>query len=271
MKIGICLNMAARDARKLGMDLLPDIKECGYDFVEMSVGNSMALDRVTFMQDVYQPIHDSGIPCYAMNAFCGADQQFVGARHQQRALDYTQEALDRAAVLGAQAVVIGAGLARSIAPNYPKDSACDQMAELFRKMAELAKPYGIRLALEGLNRSESNMFTNMDDVMAQVHAVDHPNFGALADYYHFTLGNEDPAKLIAMAPELVHLHFARVLCRVIPKDMGEDDGYVPFMQALKQGDYNGAISIEANCPDDFYQSAKQGLDVLRAVCSKAGF
>ena len=71
MKIGICLNMAARDVRKLGMDLLPDIRDIGYDFVEMSVSNCMALDRVTFMQDVYQPIHDSGMTCYAMNAFCG--------------------------------------------------------------------------------------------------------------------------------------------------------------------------------------------------------
>ena len=271
MKIGICLNMAARDARKLGMDLLPDIKHCGYDFVEMSVGNSMALDRVTFMHDVYQPIHDSGIPCYAMNAFCGADQQFVGTAQQARALDYTQEALDRAAVLGAKVVVIGAGLARSIAPGYPVDSACDQMAELFCRMSDLAKPYGIRLALEGLNRSESNMFTNMDDVMAQVKKVDHPNFGALVDYYHFTLGNEDPAKLTDMAKDLVHLHFARVLCRVIPKDFGEDAGYVPFLQAIKAGGYEGAISIEANCPDEFYNSAKQGLDVLRAACTKAGF
>ena len=81
----------------------------------------------------------------------------------------------------------------------------------------------------------------------------------------------DPAKLTDMAKDLVHLHFARVLCRVIPKDFGEDAGYVPFLQAIKAGGYEGAISIEANCPDEFYKSAKQGLDVLRAACTKAGF
>ena len=167
--------------------------------------------------------------------------------------------------------VIGAGLARSITPGFPVDSACDQMAELFTQMADLAKPYGIRLALEGLNKSESNMFTTMDDVMREVRMVNHKNFGALADYYHFTLGNEDPALLTDIAKDLIHLHFARVLQRVIPKDQAEDAGYLPFMQAIKAGGYEGAISIEANCPEDFAKSAKQGLDVLRAICAKAGF
>ena len=269
MQIGLCLNMAARDAGKLGMSLLHDIEKSGWDYIEISVMNAMALTRDEFKTQVLEPVRAQKLPCRTMNAFCGADQQFV--HEPQKALEYTREALERASLLGAGIVVIGAGVARSTLVGDDREQSAEKMAELFRKMGEMGKEYGVRFALEGLNRGETNMFYNMDDVMREVALVDHPNVGALVDYYHFTLGNEDYEKLIPMADKIIHAHVARMVGRIFPKDAAEDEGYLRFLSALKKGGYKGSLSLEAFCPEEFYPAAKQGLCVLREVSEKAGF
>ena len=83
MKFGICLNMATKDPAKIGTDLLDDIVKCGYDYVEVSVQNTMPLERNVFKEKVVEPVRAAGIPCLTMNAFCGADQSFLGEQNQQ--------------------------------------------------------------------------------------------------------------------------------------------------------------------------------------------
>ena len=261
MQIGLCLNMAARDAQKLGTGLLPDIEKSGWDYIEISVMNTMALTRDEFESQVLEPVRAQKRPCRTMNAFCGADQQFV--HEPQKALEYTREALERASLLGAGVIVIGAGVARSTLVGDDREQSAEKMAELFRKMGEMGAEYGVRFALEGLNRGETNMFYNMDDVMREVALVDHPNVGALVDYYHFTLGNEDYEKLTPMADRIIHAHIARMVGRIFPQNAAEDDGYLRFLSALQKGGYKGNLSLEAFCP--------QGLCVLRELCEKAGF
>ena len=269
MQIGLCLNMAARDAGKLGMSLLPDIEKSGWDYIEISVMNTMALARDEFKSQVLEPVRAQKLPCRTMNAFCGADQQFV--HEPQKALEYTREALERASLLGAGVIVIGAGVARSTLVDDDREQSAEKMAELFRKMGEMGAEYGVRFALEGLNRGETNMFYNMDDVMREVALVDHPNVGALVDYYHFTLGNEDYEKLTPMADRIIHAQIARMVGRIFPQNAAEDDGYLRFLSALQKGGYKGNLSLEAFCPQEFYPAAKQGLCVLRELCEKAGF
>ena len=72
MQIGLCLNMAARDARKLGTGLLPDIEKSGWDYIEISVMNTMALTRDEFKSQVLESVRAQKLPCRTMNAFCGA-------------------------------------------------------------------------------------------------------------------------------------------------------------------------------------------------------
>lgn len=269
MQIGLCLNMAARDAQKLGTGLLPDIEKSGWDYIEISVMNTMALTRDEFKSQVLEPVRAQKLPCRTMNAFCGADQQFV--HEPQKALEYTREALERASLLGAGVIVIGAGVARSTLVGDDREQSAEKMAELFRKMGEMGAEYGVRFALEGLNRGETNMFYNMDDVMREVALVDHPNVGALVDYYHFTLGNEDYEKLTPMVDRIIHAHIARMVGRIFPQNAAEDDGYLRFLSALQKGGYKGNLSLEAFCPQEFYPAAKRGLCVLRELCEKAGF
>jgi D-psicose/D-tagatose/L-ribulose 3-epimerase len=271
MRVGICLNMVARDARGLGMEYLSDIASCGFDFAEISAMQVMRLDRQEFTREVCRPLQDSGLRCHAMNAFCGTEFRFADPQDAPRVLAYTHELLERAAALGAHMIVIGAGVARSIAPGETMQQACTQMTTLFCAMADLAAPYGVTLALEGLNRQETNMYDCMPRVIAQVEACAHPNLGALVDYFHFSLGNESPQILPAMAPQIRHVHLARVLSRRLPCDVREDEGYVPFLRALGMGGYDGALSLEATCaPGAFLPQAAQALSVVRSLCAEAG-
>ena len=269
MQYGICLNMAARDQEKLGTGLLWDIARSGYDYVEMAVMNAMSLTREDFRERVAKPIADSGLPCLRMNSFCGGNLSFLGERNQMQALEYTKEVLERAVMLGAKVIVIGSGIARSTKPGQDPVAAEKEMAGFFRAAADLAQDAGIELALEGLNRQETNMFCTMDAVMREVENVGRKNFGALVDYFHFSLGNEDPETLTAYAGQIRHVHIAKMIGRVIPVTAQEDPGYVPFLKALRRGGYDRTLSIEANCPGYFSVAAPEGLRVLKEIWEEA--
>ena len=172
-------------------------------------------------------------------------------------------------MLGAKVIVIGSGIARSKAPGQDREEAAKQMLPYFKKAADLAKAAGIELALEGLNRQETNMFFTLDQAIDEVRLVDKENFGALVDYFHFTLGNEDPEKITATAHQIRHVHIARMIGRIIPQVLEEDPGYVTFLNALYRGGYDRTLSIEANCPGDFEKAASAGLEVIKKAWQKA--
>ena len=62
-----------------------------------------------------------------------------------------------------------------------------RLAEILYRAAEAAAPRGVRLALEPLNRYESDLIDNHDEGLAFIQQVNHPSLGLLLDTYHVNI------------------------------------------------------------------------------------
>jgi D-psicose/D-tagatose/L-ribulose 3-epimerase len=100
------------------------------------------------------------------------------------------------------------------------------------------------IAIEPLNRSESNIINTGAEALQLVQQVSHSNVKMIIDYYHMRVENEDPEILVRAAGQVVHLHFANPKGRRWPKLSDDDPEYARFFRILKQIDYRRGISIE---------------------------
>lgn len=84
--------------------------------------------------------------------------------------------------------------------------------EALTELADFAKPYGVRIALENIFTTEPGQYRQTPaEVAATVKAVNHPNLVALIDFSHAYIestykGLDFLAELRAMAPVAGHLH-----------------------------------------------------------------
>jgi len=81
------------------------------------------------------------------------------------------------------------------------------------------------------------------EAMTYVRKVNHPNIQCLVDSYHMWLEDEPLSNLKEAMPWIKHVHLADIDGRVAPGESGKSD-YKPFFNVLKQGNYDGLISIE---------------------------
>ncbi len=267
MRYGYCTGMASRgDNTGIGMGTLLALLAAGYDYVELPLAQMMALDDAAFRSSVLGPLQASGLPCGACNNFLPATLRLTGPEADlPAAREYTRRALDRAALLGAEKVVFGSSGARNLPIGWGRQQGWEQLVAAARMAGEEATARGILIVLEPLNRIESNILNTLTETLMLMREADHPLVRCLADSFHFSVGNEDPAALAAEVAELGHIHIARTLGRVMPDS--DDPGLEAFLKALVEAGYRGTISIEAGCNGDFQAETKRALRWVKGFVS----
>ena len=111
-----------------------------------------------------------------------------------------------------------------------------------------------------MNRKECNFINSVSEGAEIVRLVDHPNIRLLADFYHMAREGES-AQAIADAGELLyHCHIAEKDKRT-PPGVAKDD-FRPYFEALKQINYQGAVSIECGW-SNFKQQLPEAIDNMQ--------
>jgi len=116
------------------------------------------------------------------------------------------------------------------------------------------------VAIEPLNRDETNFINTVAEGAAVVRETGHPNIRLLADIYHMLRENEGPDALVDAGPLLRHVHIAEKDGRTPPGFAGDD--FTPYLRALRRAGYAGAISIECRW-DDLAAQLPAALKALR--------
>ena len=170
---------------------------------------------------------------------------------RERTLAYVARLIGLAAHLGA-AVVAGpaygsVGLARAL-------SAAERRAERERVVASLreaaqeAAAHGVRLALEPLNRFETDRVNTVEQGLRLCDDVGHDALGLHLDTFHMHLEERDSGAAIRQAISAG---------RLFPVHACENDRGVPgrgqvawrsVAAALREGDYQGDVVIESFTP-----------------------
>jgi sugar phosphate isomerase/epimerase len=182
---------------------------------------------------------------YLCNIFFPASLKIAGPDvNENRVLGYTDTVFSRAKRAGIGLIVLGSGGARRLPDGYDTQKAKDDFAVLFRKVAANAAKYGMMIALENLQTTETNFVNTLKTATEVVRAVNHPNFKLNADIFHMMREGESPQSIVDAADVLVYCEIAEKQNRSFPGVMGDD--FKPYLRALRKADYKGYIFIEGS-------------------------
>ena len=267
MRFGCCGCMISPQSDPIGAEILEELAEFGFDYIELSLRDIVDLDEPTF-ESLARRIRQSGISCEVCNNFFPSEIRLTGPDAEPaRALEYARRAFDRASRLGARVIVFGSAGSKNVPPGYSHSLAWKQIVSSLEALGPMAIDHEIVIAIEPLNRKESNIVNLASEGLLLVREVNHPGVQLLVDYYHLTMENEDPEVLLAAGPAIRHLHFAEGEARKFPLD--ERPGYDEFFHCLRQIHYAGRCSIEAYT-GNFSLEAGRALSKLRAAAERAG-
>ena len=116
-----------------------------------------------------------------------------------------------------------------------------------RRAADYAAKLKVRLAVEPLNRFETDMINTVDQGLVLIDEIGRPNVGLLIDTFHMNIEEKDIPAAIRRAKGRV---FAFHACSSDRGTPGEDHLDWPgIVRALKDTGYADAVVIEAFTPE----------------------
>jgi D-psicose/D-tagatose/L-ribulose 3-epimerase len=262
MRFGCCVGITPVQPGVRNIEAIDRLEEVGFDYVEPPLSAIMELTEEEFNR-LCEAANGSRLRCEAFNVFFPRRVRLTGAEASLSQIEeYVREAVQRAALLGGKVIVLGSAGSRNIPEGYPREKAWEQLVQVLQMVNPIVESAGIAIAIEPLNRGESNILNRVSEALALVKDVDRPNIGLLVDYYHFSLEGERLESLLPAASALRHVHFAQVEGRAYPTEM--KPGYKELFGVLGSIGYDGRISIEA-AAQDWPVEAARALDLMRSL------
>jgi len=144
--------------------------------------------------------------------------------------------------------VFGSGRSRYCPEGFPHERAIEQITRVTGEiLAPAAAKYNFVIAIEELNKGETNTINNLSEAEYIAAQVSHKNIKVLADIYHIVKESDTLASL-KDSSLLAHCHIASPSNRTYPhaadaiEDIAACKQFIADLRAIK---YNARISIEA--------------------------
>ena len=263
LRYGCCVNMITHTENVSGIDVIPVLKELGFDYADLSLSHLCALDEAVF-SNVQSEILDIGLPLEACNNFFPGDLRLTGPEVNKDLINtYLNKALKRAAALGIKVIVFGSGLARMVPQGFSMSQASSQLDDLLGILDKYAKQYDITIAIEPLRKQECNIVNTYSEALILARTANSANIGCLLDSYHLNAENENISVIQNDIEKLAHVHFAEQVGRVFPR-LENKQTYKKFFSHLKEVGYCQRLSIEAYSENYIYD-AKKALKLLKDI------
>lgn len=245
------------------------LRETGFDYAEMEVKNITKLESGEF--DAFlKKAQDIGLPIEAGYMYL-ADGLYVNRLEADydALRRHCELAAKRCHALGIQTIVYGSGGSRRIPAGLTEADVFEDMVVFLRDFAApSAEPYGIRIAIEPLEKKGGDLIHTVAEAKKLSDAVGSPYVQCLADLYHM-VAEDDPIQAITdCTGRLLHAHTAEPVARVFPR---RDDGFdqTPFLRALMRAGCP-RVSIEAHAPEEnFREGLQEALVTLREAALRA--
>jgi D-psicose/D-tagatose/L-ribulose 3-epimerase len=237
-------------------DLLRGIARLGFDAVELPIEDPDLVDPAKI-----RPIlEETGLTPYLCGAFGpGRDLTNPDAAVRANTRAYLSRLMDLAEGLGvpfiAGPMYAQVGKARQLAPEE-RQREWDLAASELRTVASEAGNRGLKLAIEAINRFESDLVNTTADTIRLIRAIDHPAAKAMIDTFHMTIEEADIGAAIRQAgDDLIHVQVSENHRGVTGTGLTP---WQDFREALGDIGYRGAVVIESFTPDN--------RDLAGAVC-----
>jgi D-psicose/D-tagatose/L-ribulose 3-epimerase len=222
-------------------------KRWGFDSVEIPIEDPSHIDP----HYVRKQLGEHGLACNSICGCMGPDRDLRGTPEQQEAgLGYLMAILEQMKPLGSS-VLCGplyssVGRADAVQPAEYKQQWKTVVKHL-KKLAKAAEKKGVALAIEPLNRFETDFINTMDQAIKMCADVGSPALGIHYDTFHMNIEEKNQPKAILKAGKLIkHFH----ACGSDRGTPGSDHiDWVGIKAALHKINYNEGVVIESFTQD----------------------
>ncbi len=229
------------------LDLIDRVKAFGFDLIELCLEDPDTIDLSAIRTRLAKA--DLGV------SICGAfgpnrDLSSENETVQKAGLSYLRRCADFAQALGSPFV---SGPMYAAVGNTRLLDADARRAQWKRSAANLkvaaayAAERSVKLAIEPLNRFETDLVNTVDQALRMVDEIAADNVGLLLDTFHMNIEEKDiPAAIHRAAGRIIEFH----ACSNDRGTPGED--HLPWNAiagALREARYDGPVVIEAFTPE----------------------
>lgn len=228
-------------------ELFSKIKSKGFDAVEIPVEYPELIDA----KKVKAALDNFGLKPIVCGAFGPSrDLTHDDPSVHKNCIDYIIHCFDLANAWDAKFVAgpmySAVGKARMVS-NEQRKIEWNRAVTNLKKVSQLAGERGLEIALEPLNRFESDLVNTAADVKRLIQDVNHPAAKVLLDGFHMSIEERDLEQaVLTVGDKLIHVQVSENY-RGTP-----GTGQTPW-QSLKNGltkiNYKGAVSIESFTPE----------------------
>lgn len=219
----------------------------GFDTVEIAVEDPDILDASL----IKEALHKNNLSCQSICAAMGPDRDLRGTKEQQNtSLTYLKSTIDFMEKIGATLlagpIYSSVGRADFVTREDYKAQQTLVVKHL-KELCEYAKVKGVKLAIEPLNRFETDFLNTCDQALVILRLVDADNLYIHLDTFHMNIEEKDLGEAIVKAGSKLALLHTCGSDRGIPgNDHTDWDG---ISQGLKRINYKGQLVIESFTPE----------------------
>ena len=241
---------------------LSRIAALGYDGVELAIRDPRQVDAEALVELVSS--HGLAVPAIGTGQAWGEEGlSFTSGDPAVRAAAIGRAASHVPLAARLEAVII-IGLLRGITPKgQSHERSMDFLVEALQNTCAVAAEQKVRLAIEPLNRYETDLIHTAADGLALIERVGARNLGLLLDTFHMNI--EEPSieqSMRACGRHLFHLHVAD------SNRWHPGAGHLDFasiLECLENAGYEGFVSGEFMPQPDADTAAQRGLAHLRRI------
>lgn len=247
MKIGASTFIWVSPFSNKTLDLVEKARELGFDILEICVEDPKTIDP----KSILGRLEKNGLETTICGAF-GPDRDASSedATIRDQAIRYINACVDIAQQLNSRVVAgpmySAVGKTRVLSPSE-KEQQWQWAIDSLRKAGDYAGERNVKLALEPLNRFETDFVNTVEQGLELVDRIGNSNVGLLLDTFHMNVEEKDSGEAIRRAGERIfHFHACE-------NDRGTPGtGQVNWnavKDALRDAGYEGPVVIEAFNPD----------------------
>ncbi|MEO6328846.1 MAG: sugar phosphate isomerase/epimerase family protein [Ginsengibacter sp.] len=228
--------------------LFSKIAKIGFDVVEIAVEDPSLID----IKEVKKALDLYNLKANICGAF-GPSRDFTHEEvsFHKNSFSYIESCLDFCTEVSTGffggPMYSSVGKARMLSPEKRKVE-WDRAVKNLRIVCDMAAKRGLQIALEPLNRFESDLINTVDDVLRLVNDISHPAAKIMLDGFHMSIEERDIEKaIIAAGDKLIHLQVSENYRGTPGTGQTPWSAYKKGLEAIK---YNGTITIESFTPEN---------------------
>jgi D-psicose/D-tagatose/L-ribulose 3-epimerase len=229
------------------LGVLAKVKEMGFDTAEFP------LEQVSYLsaEKVNEALKGTGLTPVTCGVF-GPDRDLTNddPKVRKACLDYVRTALKFSEAIGSKLIIgpmyAAVGKRRHI-PADQKKIEWDRAVSGLQKAGKMAADHGVTIALEPLNRFETDLINMSDQCVRLVNDIGMKSVGVHLDTFHMNIEEKSIYEAVKTAgKKLVHVHACE-------NDRGAPgSGQVDWKglaKGLKEIGYDGNVVIESFTPE----------------------